>query len=64
MKYHKGECELCIHSKPQPLDSTTFVCDADTGQNYVHCNFITKNNLAKRKCRYFEKEGSGVEVKE
>jgi len=59
MKYHKGECEICVHSRPKPLNSVTFVCNADTGQSYVHCNVITKNNVATRFCRYFKKEKEG-----
>ena len=58
MKYHKGECEICIHSKSKPLDSTTFICFADTGRKWGDCDVVTKRVVAKRKCRYFEKEGS------
>jgi len=55
MKYHKGECEICKHSKPKPLDHITFICEADTGGKYGYMgNYVTKNNKAVRRCRWFE----------
>ena len=56
MKYHKGECEICIYSMSKPLDSVTFICFADTGRKRGDCDYVTKRVVAKRKCRYFEKE--------
>ena len=59
MKYHEGQCEICKHSRPKPLDSVTFVCFADTGKKWGDCDVVSKNNKAKRRCRYFLKVGVG-----
>lgn len=56
MKYHPNQCEVCKHSRPKPLNSVTFVCFADTGRKWGDCDVVTKNVVAKRKCRYFEEE--------
>ena len=57
MKYHKGQCEICEYSKAKPLDNVTFLCFADISRKWGNCVVIFKNNIAKRKCRYFKKEG-------
>ena len=54
MKYHEGECEVCMYSAPKPLDHVTFVCKADTGRIYGTSDIVSKNNKAVRRCRYFK----------
>jgi len=56
MKYHSNECEVCDHSRPKPLDHVTFLCFADTGKKWGDCDVVSKNNVAKRRCRYFQKQ--------
>jgi len=55
MKYHQGQCEVCEYSRPKPLDSITFLCFADTGKQWGDCDVVSKNKIAKRKCRYFKR---------
>ena len=55
MKYHEDQCEVCQHSRPKPLGHiVTFLCFADTGRKWGDCDIVTKRQVAKRKCRYFE----------
>lgn len=64
MKYHPGECEICVNSRPKPLGHVTFLCFADTGRKYGDSNIVTKNVVAVRTCRYFVKESRAHKLRE